>query len=227
MKHSAEAQRKGPGLQGTWVGLLAAALIVGAPCHAEDRAPDPRMGAVVAPAMPLACEQASPPEMQHAVERARATLDALWLKTKSGYFAAYTLPGMKRNPFDLTPLPPNSGPRDGIVQAREPSCTIEPAGVEQRHIVRFRAPFYRFFEKEAKWSRPLRDGLMMEVEVTRSSDIVNVRDVWAEAAILQRDQRARRPDEQELSRLDRWAEPVPGCKRTEKWNGNACTSRRK
>jgi hypothetical protein len=133
---------------------------------------------------------------------------------------------MKRNPFDLKPLPPNSGPRNGIVQAKHPTCAIEATGTKRR-IIRFTTPLYRFFEKEAGWSPPLRNGLMMEVEINVLNDKLTARDTWAATGILLRDQSARRPDERELPRLTRWAEPVPGCKRSEKWTGHQCIGRRR
>ncbi|MEZ5856534.1 MAG: hypothetical protein R3D67_17960 [Hyphomicrobiaceae bacterium] len=178
------------------------------------------------PAQTFACEGLKLPELKAAVAASQGMLDALWLKTKAGYFAAYTLPGMRHNPFDLKPLPPDSGPRDGLAQARAPTCALEQIASD-RFVVRFITPFYRFFEAKAGWSAPLRNGLMMEVEVTGSGAALVARDRWPEAAILQRELNARPANEKKIPRLTRWAEPVPGCTRHKRWNGRDCIRRRR
>ncbi len=226
MRKTGEVLKKWLSSPGVWAAVLSVGLAVATESQADDRPAKAPQASVVAQAAPTPCDQVTRPDVPAVASKARDALDALWLRTETGYFAAFVTPGVTRNPFDLKPPPPDSGPRSGIVQARMPACTITEAGAG-RHIVRFVSPLYRFHERQAGWSPPLRDGLMMEVEVLSVGNELTTRDTSAEKAILMPEQKIRRPGTKELPRLSRWSEPVPGCARQERWNGDACVRRRR
>lgn len=201
--------------------VLTAFVLAGWTTAALGQAPQPPKPAT----KPIPCNSA-PESMMGAVAQATGTLEALWLKTKQGYFVGYRMPGMARNPFDRAPLPPDSGPRDGIAQARSPSCKIEIQS-EARAIVRFVTPYYRFYETAAGWSAPLRDGLLMEVEVTRNAAGWTAKDIWSPNGILEPGERVRKPQVSELPRIGAWAAPEPPCAKGLRWNGHDCVKRRR
>jgi len=163
-----------------------------------------------------------------AIEAARRILDQSWLADRGNHFAAYRMPGEKRSPFDLSPRTPNSGPRDGFVEARPPHCTYSLAeGAETTHRVRFVSPFYRFHETGHGWSPPLRDGLMLEVTVTHAGGEWKATAPPSEQTILLPDQNPRRADAAKIPADSPWAEPIPGCAKRQRWNGVECVSPRK
>lgn len=173
------------------------------------------------------CNKATDAANQDAIARATELLASLWLATERGQFAAYTMAGEKRNPFDLSPKEPDSGPRDGIVQARPPKCTWRTDETASATIVRFMTPFYRFHEAGPGWSQPLRNGLMLEAAMTRQGENWLARDTSGEHGILLPEQKPRAAQANALPPDAAWAEPIPGCARRTKWNGEACASRKK
>ena len=186
--------------------------------------PKPERGA---PAW-LACAAAVDPTVREALAQASALLSQIWLETDHGRYAAYTFPGEKRNPFDLSQATPPAGPRDGIVQAKPPDCTWRRATDADPVEVRFTTPFYRFHEAGAGWSPPLRDGLMLAALVAPSAPGTWLaRDQQLPQAILLPEQNARRPGDAEIPREARWAEPMPGCGKRERWTGEACVKRKR
>jgi hypothetical protein len=161
-----------------------------------------------------------------AIESAHRLLDQTWLTTDRGLFAAYTMPGEKRNPFDLSPATPDAGPRDGHVQAQPPGCTYR-RETDETLTLRFIAPFYRFHEAGHGWSPPLRDGLMLEVAVSLAGSNWQARDIGSEQSILLPEQKPRRADDASLPAETRWAVPIPPCGKRLRWNGKACVPRKK
>jgi len=162
-----------------------------------------------------------------AIAKAKDLLARAWLRTDRGDFAAYTMPGEKRNPFDLSPKAPDSGPRDGIVQARPPICAWRMDDNNGNMLVRFITPFYRFHEMGHGWSQPLRNGLMLEAALTSAGNTWQARDNSGEHGILLPEQKPRAADANSLPLDAKWAEPIPGCAKRTKWNGETCASRKK
>jgi len=166
------------------------------------------------------------PDQLPAVQTVQAMLDRLWLAHDRGHFAAYTMPGEKRNPFDLSPPTPDSGPRDGFVQARTPICI---ASRSDGHglTIRFVTRFYRFYEAGHGWSPPLRDGLLLEAAVTLVGIEWQARDTASERSILLPEQKPRRADAAALPDEASWTEPMPGCGKRQRWDGKDCVSRKR
>ncbi|MGE0697951.1 MAG: hypothetical protein AB7O57_02540 [Hyphomicrobiaceae bacterium] len=174
------------------------------------------------------CALAAAPDAAAAVARAGESLRAVWLETRLGLFAAYTMAGEVRNPFDLSPRTPGAEARGGLVQARRAACAFRPlAPPETGFAVRFTSPYYRFHEAAAGWSVTLRDGLLMELAVVRSGAGWTARELPSEKAVLLAEQKPRRPIETELPKPARWAAPVPACGKAERWSGEACVPRRR
>lgn len=173
------------------------------------------------------CKHADP-AMAPAIDAARHLLARSWLASRGSYFAAYTMPGEKRSPFDLSPREPNTGPREGLVEARHPRCTFSASEADERpYRVRFIAPFYRFYEDGQGWSPPLRSGLMMEANVARAGNEWKADALPSERTILLPDQHPRSAEMGKLPPDAAWAEPIPGCKKRLRWNGHDCVSRRR
>lgn len=162
-----------------------------------------------------------------ALAKARALMQQTWIETPRGYFAAYTMPGEKRNPFDLSPRTPESGPRHGTVQARTPACVYAGTAPAGALTVRFVSLFYRFHEVEAGWSPPLRNGVMMEVALEPVGEDWKVKDTASQAAVLLPEQKPRRADAASLPPETKWAEPIPGCVKGTRWNGADCIKRKR
>ncbi|MGD9802256.1 MAG: hypothetical protein AB7O71_21875 [Hyphomicrobiaceae bacterium] len=163
-----------------------------------------------------------------AIDAARRLLDQSWLASRDAFFAAYTMAGEKRNPFDLSPREADSGPRDGYVEARPPKCVYHtPDASGPAHHIRFVSPFYRFHEDGQGWSPPLRKGLMLEIIVTQSGGEWQATTAPSELTILLPEQKPRRPDEAKLPAAAAWAESIPGCSKRQKWNGIDCVSRKR
>lgn len=173
------------------------------------------------------CTGATEPRLREAIAQASELLGQTWTATDRGHFAAYTMEGEKRNPFDLSPKAPDSGPRDGLVQARPPGCTWRAGEAAGTVMVRFATPFYRFHEAGPGWSAPLRNGLMLEAVVERAGEAWRARDAGSEQSVLLPEQKPRRADATALPVETKWAEPMPGCGRKTKWNGEACVARKK
>ena len=164
-----------------------------------------------------------------AIEQARRLFDQHWLTNEQGIFSAYTMSGEKRNPFDLTAKPPQSPARHGFVMAKSVTCSLESVGPDRPQApmrIRFMAPLYRFHEL-GRWSKPMRDGLIMEIEAMPSpGGPWQVRETRHEKAVLDPETPARRPEAIDLPKSGRWPEPIPGCRRNERWNGDACVDRK-
>lgn len=175
----------------------------------------------------MSCDLVAGGELRGAIASAQKLRSRNWLVGEHGSFAAYTMPGEKRNPFDLTPKVPDSGPRDGIVHARPPHCSVRPAEVPGAVLVRFTTPFYRFHEEGHGWSAPLRDGLMLEALVARSGETWLAEDTGHENSILLAEQRPRAADPAHLPEVTGWAEPMTGCPPRTKWNGETCAPRKR
>ena len=175
----------------------------------------------------IACDQVADGRLREAIAKAKELLSRFWLSHERGLFAAYTMPGEKRNPFDLTPKAADSGPRNGVVQARPPRCSTLPGVIDGAIVVRFSTAFYRFFEDGHGWSPPLRDGLLLEAVVERSGETWHTRDTGSEKSILLAEQKPRAADASRLPADKAWAEPIPGCVRRTKWNGEACVAARR
>jgi len=172
--------------------------------------------------------QMAPADLAAAIEAARHAFDQSWLADRGNHFAAYRMPGETRSPFDLSPRAPDSGPRDGFVEARPPRCTYSLGqGAEPTHHVRFVSPFYRFYEPGHGWSPPLRDGLMLEVTVTHMDDAWKATAPPSEQTILLPDQAPKRADAAKVPEDTPWAEPIPGCGKRQKWTGVECVASRK
>lgn len=164
----------------------------------------------------------------NAIAAAHVLLEQAWLKGVDSFFSAYTMPGENRSPFDLSPREPNSGPRDGFVEARPPHCTYSPAAPKDGALrVRFVSPFYRFHEQGQGWSPPLRNGLMLEVLVTGTGGTWKAVAPPSEETILLPDQTPKRPEPKALPSTASWAEPIPGCGKRQRWNGTDCISRKR
>lgn len=162
-----------------------------------------------------------------AIDAARQLLSQTWLANRNNFFAAYTMPGEKRSPFDLSPREPNSGPVGGTVEARAPHCIYRmPDASDGPHEVRFISPFYRFYESEHGWSPPLRNGLMLDAIVTKAGNEWKTAVPPSETTILLPEQNPRRPEEAQIPADAPWSEPIPGCSRRQKWDGNDCIPRR-
>lgn len=189
------------------------------------RSPVPAPRAVSAP--PLDCAKAGDAAPPAAIAAAEVELHRLWLNAQTDLFIAFSAKVEKRNPFDLSPPALEPGPIGGMIQARAPRCTILAKDTGDAVLVRFTSPFYRFYEQATGWSRPLRDGLVMEVVVTRVGDGWQARDTKSDEGIIVPDETIRRPSEAELPKLARWTEPVPGCARRERWTGIECARRKR
>jgi hypothetical protein len=94
-------------------------------------------------------------------------------------------------------------------------------------LVRFTTPFYRFHETGPGWSPPLRSGLMLEAVVERAGETWRARDAGSEQSILLPEQKPRAANPNVLPPEVAWAEPIPGCARKTKWNGEACVPRKR
>lgn len=200
------------------------------PRAANSQQPGPSLTAtaVVADKVNWVPCTALPPDQQAAVQSAQSLLERVWLAHDRGHFAAYTMPGEKRNPFDLSPPTPDSGPRDGFVQARTPICLANRSpGPSHALTIRFLTRFYRFYEAGHGWSPPLRDGLLLEVAVTQAGAEWQARDMGSERGILLPEQKPRRADSATLPVEVSWAEPIPGCGKRQRWNGSDCVARKK
>jgi hypothetical protein len=138
------------------------------------------------------------------------------------------MPGEKRSPFDLSPREPNAGPREGLVEARRPRCTFSVSEADERtYRVRFVTPFYRFYEDGQGWSPPLRNGLMLDATTARAGNAWKADAPPSEQTILLPDQHPRSAETGKLPPDAAWAEPIPGCKKRQRWNGHDCVSRRR
>lgn len=173
------------------------------------------------------CGSTTAPLPSEAMAEATTALARTWLASERGYFAAYTMPGEVRNPFDLSPKQPDSGPRDGVVQARAPACAWQVKDLPGVIHVRFITPFYRFFEAGHGWSPPLRNGLMLEARIERAGDVWQAHDASGERGILLPDQKPRAANAAAIPADAPWAEPMPGCARKTRWNGEACVARKR
>lgn len=174
-----------------------------------------------------ACAKVTDGAQHAAIAEAERLLHKQWLKAQANLFLAFAAKVEKRNPFDLSPRPPEGSSSGGVVEAMEPRCTIEAGPTTEGFLVRFTAPFYRFHEPDTGWSRPLRNGLVLEAEVRRAGAAWQARDTKAEIAIVEPDEPVRRPLETELPKLEPWAEPVPACSRRERWTGTECARRKR
>ncbi|MDX2155332.1 MAG: hypothetical protein SFW09_02385 [Hyphomicrobiaceae bacterium] len=184
-------------------------------------------GAAAPVASVLACDTATGATQRAAIAKARETLHAVWLEGKAGYFALYTMPGEKRNPFDLSKPVRDAGPRDGVVQARPPRCVMASDPDGGRHVISFTSPYFRFHEAGAGWSPPMRDGLLMAIEVVTAGDALIAKDLQSPTGVLEPEQKARRPAETALPKPTRWAPPIPPCQRSERWDGAECVARKR
>jgi hypothetical protein len=173
------------------------------------------------------CARITDPSHRTAIERAHALLQTVWMETPYGWVARYTMPGEVRNPFDRSPQAPDSGTRDGTVQAKPPHCRCHFENTGDRGIVRFVTPFYRFHEAGPGWSPPMRNGLVLEVSVTRNTGSWMASEVLSQKTILLSEQKPRRPEAGELPSNTPWGEPIPGCSRTQRWTGEACVRRKR
>jgi hypothetical protein len=197
------------------------AQVMPAPVPAAPHGSAPGDGGTFVP-----CSALSDPRFAGAVDEAWRTLERLWLKTRNGLFIAYTMEATKRNPFDLSPKSPrDEAPISGMIQARLPECSAQP--IANALLVRFTTPFYRFYDPTTGWSRPLRDGLVMEVAIRQVGAGWEGRDTRTEAGILLHDESVHQPAERDVPKLKRWAEPLPKCARHERWNGTDCAGRRR
>ncbi|MGE0768881.1 MAG: hypothetical protein AB7L90_20765 [Hyphomicrobiaceae bacterium] len=168
------------------------------------------------------------PDVASGLEAARHLLQQSWLAQRGSQFSAYTMPGEKRSPFDLSPREPDSASRDGMVEARPPRCIYSTAtGTDSVHHVRFISPYYRFYEHGQGWSPPLRDGLMLEVKVTRTGAEWTAVGQPSEQTILLAEQRPHRPDLAKLPSDAEWAAPMLGCGRRKTWDGRECVPRKR
>lgn len=215
------------------IGVIAIGFAVVQPAAAQLLPPE-RTGSNALKALQFAlaveCSKVVEADQIAAVAEARRLLETQWLATDRGHFTAYTMPGEQRNPFDLTaPKGPPVGPRNGFVLARSVVCTLETIGAPRPQAplrIRFVAPLYRFHEV-GRWSQPMRDGLVMEVEaMPQPPGSWQVRATRHEKAVLDPEQSPRLPLATELPKSGRWPEPVPGCRRDERWNGDACVARK-
>jgi hypothetical protein len=194
---------------------------------AHARKADPQRGAAPPDTTLRDCQRADP-ELMPAIDAARNLLAQSWLASRGTYFAAYTMPGEKRSPFDLSPREPNTGPRGGFVEARPPRCTVSiPETGDRTYRVRFITPFYRFHEESQGWSPPLHNGLMLEATVTRTESGWKAETPPSKQTILLPDQKPRSAEAEKLPPDAAWAEPIPGCAKRQRWNGHDCISRKR
>lgn len=214
------------------IGLgLAAALVLWALAGAvPGRAQLPSRGGppvarIVQPS--VACSKVTDAAELTAIAEAERLLHRQWLKAQSSLLLAIAAKVEKRNPFDLSPRPPGGSSSGGFVEAMEPRCAIGRQASAEVFLVRFTTPFYRFHEPDTGWSRPLRNGIVLEAEVRRAGDGWHARDTKPDNAIVEPDETVRRPNEAELPKLEPWSEPVPGCPRRERWTGTDCVRRKR
>ncbi|MEZ5816406.1 MAG: hypothetical protein R3D44_04930 [Hyphomicrobiaceae bacterium] len=167
-------------------------------------------------------------EVATGLDAARRMLERTWLARERTLFAAYTMPGEKRNPFDLSPRAPDSGPRDGFVEAQQPVCTFRASPTGGGSLeVRFTSPFYRFYEAGPGWSPPMRKGLLLEVQLAPAPEGWNAVSPPSELTVLLPDQKPHKPETGRLPPAAPWAEPVPGCGKRQRWNGSDCIARKR
>lgn len=214
------------------IGAIGLGLVMAETAAAQlvpTEATSPQAAKDVPRSLAVDCGQVTEADRMAAIGEARRLFEQHWLATGRGVFAAYTMPGEKRNPFDLGSKTQNSPARNGFVMAKSVICsldTVGPARPQAPLRIRFTAPLYRFHEV-GRWSTPMRDGLVMEIEAMPSpGGPWQVRETRHDKAVLEPDTPARLPEAGDLPKSGRWPEPVPGCRRTERWNGDACVDRR-
>lgn len=207
--------------------MVAAAIGISGTSAQTRRLSEPSAKTASATAAWRDCGAATASAPREAIAKATELLGQFWLVTERGYFAAYTMVGEVRNPFDLSPRLPDSGPRDGVIQARPPVCAWQTVDASDGIEVRFTTAFYRFHEAGHGWSAPLRNGLMLEARIGRTGATWQARDTSGERGILLPEQKPRAADPTALPADAAWAEPLPGCARKTKWNGEACVARKR
>lgn len=201
---------------------LSVALSAGRPALAQGQ---PKPNPAPAAQIPI-CETLVDPLGTDALRAARQRLLALWLEHGGSHFASYSMAGEQRNPFDRQ-AGPLMGGRDGVVEALVPRCLVEASGDGRSYRFRFVAPYYRFHEAAAGWSRPMRDGLMLAVSLEREGETWRELPVGEAPTILVAEQAPRRAVVEQLPKTTRWREPLPPCAKGTKWTGMDCVSTRR
>lgn len=148
--------------------------------------------------------------------------DQLWLKQADAWFTAYTLKGEALNPLipqgdrvANQPIP------HGFVFASELHCMLLSERSQQLQIG-LRATTYRFHENAGGWSKAMRDGIIMVIDVIKDPKSLawQARLISDDIAVLPPDATFRMPATNELPPHDKW--PKRECRLSKLWSGARC-----
>ena len=159
-------------------------------------------------------------------QAARAGADSFisktWVDRGPDWIAAYDSKPVARNPFAVAKDVSGGAAIHGFVWARDVTCTIGSGPDAASVLVTYAAGTVRFKEGKIGWSKPLKDSVLVVLELSKTNGNWTVADKSAERSVLMPENILRHPEPAELPKPNSW--PDKRCPPPKSWLGKDCVA---
>ena len=168
------------------------------------------------------CDGVTSVREQAAVAVAANFVAKTWVENGPDWFAAYDSKSVPRNPFAVSKDVSGGAAIHGYVWARDVTCTIGSGPDAASVLMTYAAGAVRFKEGKASWSKPLKNSVLVVLELSDSNGNWTVADKSAERSVLMPENILRHPEPAELPKPNSW--PDKRCPPPKSWLGKDCVA---
>lgn len=168
------------------------------------------------------CEDVTGVREQAARAAAASFIAKTWVDRGPDRIAAYDSKPVPRNPFAVSKDVSGGAAIHGFVWARDVTCKIGSGPDAASVLMTYAAGAVRFKEGKMGWSKPLKDGVLLVLELSETNGNWTITDKSAERSVLMPENVLRLPELAELPKPNSW--PDKRCQSPKIWLGKDCVS---
>ena len=153
---------------------------------------------------PQLCESESDAQLREAIAQAHNFIALTWVERGPDWHAAFDSAAVARNPFASKKVQSGAPATHGYIWARDVSCGITNSEGNAGAAITYSAMSYRFNEDGRGWSKPLRNGVLIALDLVLKDDRWLVTDRSAERSVMLSENILRLPKPEELPNPKEW-----------------------
>jgi hypothetical protein len=170
----------------------------------------------------LSCDGITDLQVRAALSGAQSFIAKTWVERGPDWIAGYDSKAVARNPFAVSKDDSGGAAIHGYVWARDVTCSVG-SGSDASHVsVVFTAGAVRFKEGKAGWTKPLRNGVLVALDLNQSDGNWVIADKSSEQSVLMPENILRHPELAELPKPESW--PDKRCPVPKHWEGKECVA---
>ena len=168
------------------------------------------------------CEGVTGVREQAARAAAASFVTKTWVDRGPDWIAAYDSKPVPRNPFAVSKDASGGAALHGYVWARDVTCRFGSGPDTGNLMVTYAAGAVRFKEGKTSWSKPLKNSVLIVLELSETNGNWIVADKSAEQSVLMPENILRHPEPAELPKPNSW--PDKRCLSPKSWLGKDCVA---